>query len=106
MEYHEVLRQIVLFAFSKAKKETLQILKTPLSKHISHKIESDYKIYISEKTFIRYYDKFIEGKQEVSGNPNRKILDFLCKYIGFENLVDFYTKYSTTQDSSLKENIT
>lgn len=105
MEYHEVLRQIVLFAFSKAKKETLQILKTPLSKHISHEIENDYKVYISEKTFIRYYDKFIEEKPEAAGTPNRKIVDFLCKYIGFESFVDFYNKSYATKDSPLKGNV-
>lgn len=101
MEYQEVMRQIIFLAFSKAEKETLQILKTPLSKHISHEIEIHYKVYISEKTFIRYYDKFINEKDGSTANPNRRIIDFLCKYIGFESLIDFYNKVYINKDSSL-----
>lgn len=92
MGYKEVIKKIVYAAFNKAKKESLLMLKTPLSKHISSKIEKEYKTCISEKTFIRYYDKYIGGREKATGEPNRHILDLLCKYIGYENFVDFYNK--------------
>lgn len=90
MGYRVTIEKIVCTAFKKAKNESLHVLKTPLSKHISSKIEKEYKACISEKTFVRYYDKYIEGKEKATGDPNRHILDLLCKYIGFENFVDFY----------------
>ncbi len=103
MEYKEVIKQIVILAFEKARKESLQILKTPLSKHISFKIEHDFKIYISEKTFVRYYDKFIVGKENAAGKPNRRILDFLCKYIGYDNFIDFYNKKEKNKKKNKKK---
>lgn len=92
MGYKEVIKKMVYMAFNKAKKESLLVLKTPLSKHISYKIEKEYKTCISEKTFIRYYDKYIGGIDNATGEPNRYILDLLCKYIGYEDFVDFYNK--------------
>ncbi len=103
MEYRKVIEQIIVLAFEKARKESLQTLKTPLSKHISSKIEHDFRIYISEKTFVRYYDKFIGGKENATGVPNRKILDFVCKYIGYDNFIDFYNKKEKNENKKNKK---
>ncbi|MGM5630780.1 hypothetical protein O2K51_07735 [Apibacter raozihei] len=92
MEYKEVIREVIILAFEKARKESLQNLKTPLSKYLSFKIENLYKIYVSEKTFVRYYDKFIDGRDNATGIPNRRIIDFICKYLGYDNVIDFYSK--------------
>ncbi|MDR2122831.1 MAG: hypothetical protein LBP34_06875 [Flavobacteriaceae bacterium] len=103
MKYKEIISKIILLAFKKAGEESLHVLKTPLSKHISVRIENEYRVYISEKTFIRYYDKFVAGKEKATGTPNRKILDFLCKYIGFNDFIDFYHKKKKGDKTQEKE---
>lgn len=84
-----MIKQIVRLAFEQATEETPNVSKTGLSKHISSKIEeNDARKIFSYKTFTRYYDKYIEGKEGVINHPQPEIIEELCKYLGYENYQD------------------
>jgi len=88
-----MITELMKLIFEQAKNETPNNTKTGLSKHISKKIEENDKSKIfSYKTFTRYYDKYIMGKEGVIGQPQTEIIEELCRYIGYDNYQDFVSK--------------
>lgn len=88
-----MIKEIVKLVFLQAAEETPNVSKTGLSKHISKKIEENNsrKIF-SYKTFTRYYDKYILGKEGIIEHPQAEIIEELCKYLGYENYQDFVSR--------------
>ena len=87
-----MINEIVRLAFQQAAEETPNVTKTGLSKHISRKIEdNDSRKIFSYKTFTRYYDKYVLGKDGVIDHPQAEIIEELCKYLGYENYQAFVT---------------
>ena len=51
------------------------------------------KNYISVKKATRLYEKYIEEKENVSvKEPNKYLLDFMSKYLGAKNFVEYQLK--------------
>ena len=51
--------------------------------------QMDKPNYISDKSIKGYYDKFVLGKENKSGEPTRELCDLIASYIGYNNFLDF-----------------
>ncbi|PHS51632.1 MAG: hypothetical protein COB01_09690 [Lutibacter sp.] len=45
--------------------------------------------YISSRAIKGYYDKYVEGKENNSGEPSSELKDLIAKYLGFKDFLDF-----------------
>jgi len=94
--------ELIKLTFEQAKNETPNTTKTGLSKHISKKLEeNDNSKIFSYKTFTRYYDKYIGGKEGVIDQPQTEIVEELCKYIGYESYEDFVSKNKPKREAKM-----
>jgi len=73
--------------FKQAKKESGRDTKSGIASYLWTYFEEHLNYIISDKTFIRYYETFIENNKEININPDR--LDKLSQYVGYENFSDF-----------------
>lgn len=73
--------------FEQAKKESGRDTKSGIASYLWTYFEEHLNYIISDKTFVRYYETFIENNKEVNINPDR--LDKLSQYVGYESFSDF-----------------
>ncbi|WP_126652829.1 hypothetical protein [Chryseobacterium aureum] len=73
--------------FEQAKKESGRDTKSGIASYLWTYFEEHLNYIISDKTFIRYYEAFLENDKEVNINPDR--LDKLSQYIGYASFKDF-----------------
>lgn len=52
---------------------------------------------ISAKSLVQYYDKYVDGKGNNSGEPNSELKNIISQYLGFENYYDFEEKNKTSK---------
>lgn len=83
--------------FEKARKLSGKTTKNGLSDYLSDKITDDFKYSIAGKTFVRYYEKYIEENGDTGNDPKTDLLDALSKYLGYKNFGDF-VKYTGEDD--------
>tara|TARA_R110001583_G_scaffold68241_1_gene194399 strand:+ start:3683 stop:4378 length:696 start_codon:yes stop_codon:yes gene_type:complete len=50
--------------------------------------------YISSKTLKGYFEKYVEGKENNSGEPSTELKNLIAQYLNFENYLDFENKNS------------
>ena len=82
---------IVIDSFAKAEKNYVNNKKYKLSELISESIEEISRIKITRKTFVNYYNKYIEKKEGIA-TPKHENIELLCQYIGYESYKDYLTK--------------
>ena len=78
--------------FEKAEKRSGKTTKNGLSDYLSDKITYDFKYQIAGKTFVRYYEKYIEGNGDTGNDPKTDLLDALSRYLKYEDFGDFVSK--------------
>ncbi|SHJ96890.1 hypothetical protein [Pseudozobellia thermophila] len=89
-----IISEIVIKAFEKAKAEHISHSKHGLSQYISDHTG------LSTKTLERAYDKYV-AKSNKCGIPQSASVDILCQFLGFEGYTD-YIKKSRQQSHSSK----
>lgn len=45
--------------------------------------------YIAARTIKSYYEKYVEGKENRSGEPSSELKDLMAQYLGYENFLGF-----------------
>jgi hypothetical protein len=74
--------------FDQARKESEKTTKSGLASYLHLCFIDNLKFYeISEKTFIRYYEDFVEGNSSRNIEPER--LNKMSQYIGYKDFTDF-----------------
>lgn len=56
---------------------------------------------ISAKSLVQYYDKYVDGKGNNSGEPNSELKNIISQYLGFDNYYDFEEKNQTSKKSRI-----
>ncbi|RXM38590.1 hypothetical protein BOQ62_16085 [Chryseobacterium sp. CH21] len=78
---------LIQAVFEQAKRESGRDTKSGIASYLWTYFEEHLNYIISDKTFIRYYEAFLENDKEVNINPDR--LDKLSQYIGYESFKYF-----------------
>lgn len=91
METEKIYRDIVVAAFKKAEEEYVNDRKYKLSEYISNKVEEVSKIRINLRTFVFYYEKYIEKKEGIA-TPKHENIERLCIFLGYESYEDYVSK--------------
>ncbi|WP_288438248.1 hypothetical protein [uncultured Chryseobacterium sp.] len=78
---------LIQAVFEQAKKESGRDTKSGIASYLWTYFEEHLNYIISDKTFIRYYEAFLENDKEVNINPDR--LDKLSQYVGYNSFKDF-----------------
>ncbi|NIF07790.1 hypothetical protein F3J23_20385 [Chryseobacterium sp. Tr-659] len=74
--------------FEQARKESEKTTKSGLASYLHLCFIDNLKCYdISEKTFIRYYEDYVEGNSSRNIEPER--LNKMSQYIGYKNFTEF-----------------
>ncbi len=91
METEKIYEDIVKAAFKKAKKEYVNTKKYRLSEYIADQVEEMSKIRITSKTFVSYYEKYIE-KKEVRTVPKHENIERLCLFLGYDSYESYVSE--------------
>ena len=84
-----------LFTEIKNEKDNDNKTKNGISIYFVEKIlEEQFKKpnYISSKTIKGYYEKYVEKRENKSGEPNSELKNIISNYLGYKNFLDFETK--------------
>lgn len=97
-------KKLIVKAFEKAKKEEekktgIVASKNRLSEIISEVLWNDYKCVFGDKSLRVLYDKAKNSDGEVVEIKQLKVVDSLCKYVGYEDYIDFVNKNSDLKTS-------
>jgi len=88
--------------FEQARKESEKTTKSGLASYLHLCFIDNLKFYeISEKTFIRYYEDFVEGNSSRNIEPER--LNKMSQYIGYKDFTDFSRTFIRNDE---KKNLT
>lgn len=80
-------------AFKKAQEQSGKTTKHGLSAYLERMFMDDYKFSVNKVTFVRYYEKYVDGlKPEKGGNPGTDLLNKISEYLGYVNYEDFVAK--------------
>lgn len=60
-------------------------------------LEEQYKKphYINDRTLVNYYNKFVEGNENGTGEPKAELKNLIANYLGYTNFSDFEKKHQT-----------
>lgn len=58
--------------------------------------------YISPKTIKGYFEKYVEGRENNSGEPNFELKNLIAKYLDYEDFLDFVNNNSETKNKEEK----
>ena len=84
-----------LFTEIKNEKDNDNKTKNGISIYFVEKIlEEQFKKpnYISSKTIKGYYEKYVEKRENKSGEPNSELKNIISNYLGYQDFLDFETK--------------
>lgn len=88
--------------FEQARRESEKTTKSGLASYLHLCFIDNLKFYeISEKTFIRYYEDFVEGNS--SRNIEEERLNKMSQYIGYKDFTDFSRTFIKNDE---KKNLT
>lgn len=98
-------RKLILKAFEKAKNEEekktgIVASKNRLSEIISEVLLNDYKCVFGDKSLRVLYAKAKSNDEEVVEIKQLRVVDSLCKYLGYEDYIDFINKNSILKTSA------
>ncbi|WP_027378727.1 hypothetical protein [Chryseobacterium daeguense] len=81
------IKLLINEVFRQAEDESGKTSKNGLASYLNVHLET-HKIFLNERTFVRYYDAFVLGiKKEI--NPDPDTLNKLSKYLGYRDFADF-----------------
>lgn len=101
MEKEQIYEEITKKAFAKAEKNYVNRKKYKLAESISENIEEVNKVRVTKKTFVNYYNKYIE-KWENIPTPKHENIELLCIYLGYKSYKD-YIQENNIKKGSLTE---
>ncbi|AEE18836.1 hypothetical protein JM84_0816 [Dokdonia sp. Hel_I_63] len=87
-------REIVLSAFAKANAETPAATKTQWANYLVDVLWEDYKIQVSRRTLLNYYNHYKEN-DEGELTPKSRIIESLCKFMRYPNYAAFLIHHSS-----------
>jgi len=85
--------------FEKAKNASGKTSKNGLSDFLSFKITEDFNFKIANRTFVRYYEKYVEGNGDIGNDPRTDLLDAISKYLEYKNFESFVSKNNLKVDN-------
>lgn len=88
METEKIYEDIVIAAFKKAKNEYVNTKKYRLSEYISDQVEEMSNIRVTSRTFVSYYEKYIE-KKEIKTIPRHENIEYLCQFLGYDSFENY-----------------
>lgn len=89
--------------FEQAKRESERTSKSGLAMYLKVHLET-LKLFLDEKTFVRYYDAFVlEKGKEMS--PDIDILNKLSLYIGYKDFADFSRTFIKKDEEANKTTV-
>lgn len=94
-------KKLINKVFNKAKKDSGQTTKNALATYLWAYFEDHFGFEISDRTFIRYYDAYIENKNDEIRIEIFKLNKF-SEYLGFTDYQDFVNNETAVVD--IKEN--
>lgn len=89
--------------FEKAKKASGKTSKNGLSDFLSFKITEDFNFKIANRTFVRYYEKYIEGNGNIGYEPRTDLLDAIAKYLEYKDFENFVIMNNTELGDTVSE---
>ncbi len=92
-----MFKKIVLSAFAKAQTETPGNTKTQWADHLANSLWCECKYQISRRTLLNYYNSYKEGVSEDELCPNAKMIEMLCKYLGYPNYATYLLHQASIQ---------
>ena len=92
-------REIVLSAFAKAKSETPAITKTQWANYLVDVLWEDYKIQVSRRTLLNYYNYYNDQREDGGITPKARTIECLCKYMQYPNYAAFLIHHSSLNDA-------
>ncbi|PJJ64637.1 hypothetical protein [Chryseobacterium geocarposphaerae] len=84
---YEKKRFLVKTVFEKAKNEIPRGKKSSIASYLSSLFEEQYGFEREERAYVRYYKNLVEENRDY--NIDDLALDYLSKYIGYDNFEDF-----------------
>ena len=78
--------------FSKAEKQSGKNTKHGLSNHLEKTFTDDLKFPVSKITFVRYFEKYMDGSESITNNPNTELLNTISEYLDYKSYEDYVTK--------------
>ncbi len=93
-----MVKKLFVEVFEKAVKETGKNSKNGLSVFLSEQITQDFGYSINKKTITRYYEKYIEGSEEIRSDPKLDLQHALAKYLGYKDYSDFVKNVDFIKD--------
>ncbi|WP_299781324.1 hypothetical protein [uncultured Formosa sp.] len=79
--------------FTKAEKQSGKNTKHGLSSHLENIFIDDLKFPVNKITFVRYFEKYIEGSESITNNPNTELLNTISKYLHYNSYEDYVSKH-------------
>lgn len=89
--------------FEKAKRESGRTSKSSLALYLKVNLEA-FKLFLDEKTFIRYYDAYVLGNTKEMV-PDQNTLDKLSEYLDYRNFADFSRTFIKTDKEANKTTV-
>ncbi|SDQ46339.1 hypothetical protein SAMN05421664_1697 [Chryseobacterium soldanellicola] len=77
--------------------------KYPLSLYLKVHLET-FKLYIDEKTFVRYYEAYVLGTNKEM-DPDPDTLNKLSQYVGFKDFADFSRTFVKKDENANKTTV-
>lgn len=95
---YEKKKFLIKTVFETAKNELPSGNKSSISSYLSSLFEERYGFEREERSYVRYYKSLVEENKDY--NIDDLALDYLSKYIGYENFEDFCNKVNIENDDS------
>lgn len=87
-----MIGELIQLVFDKVKEDGHASNKNAIAIFIADKMESDYKIGFTTRTYSRYYDRFVLNQSNNAGEPNIGLKNAFSHYLGYVNYEDFIKK--------------
>ncbi|KQS92993.1 hypothetical protein [Chryseobacterium sp. Leaf394] len=94
-----VKKKLINEVFKKARKDSGRVTKNALSTYLSFLFAERFDFSISDRTLIRYFDKYVEETGDLrESRIDDEILDRFSEYLGFNNFENFANNGETVSD--------
>jgi len=98
------IKLLIHEVFEQGKRESGKQSKSGVAFYLNLYFIDNLNYYdISDKTFVRYYDDYIQGKGERNIEPDR--LDKMSQYVGYQNFSDFSRTFIKKEDDANKTTV-
>jgi hypothetical protein len=99
-------KEVLLRAFKRAGEEIGSSKKTHLSTLISEMLLEDFKYTVSERSLRDYYTNYLNGTIATQEDLKPKLIECLCKYLGYSNYAEFVRENPNEGDLKDKSPVT